>query len=159
MDITLKYELSASLLVEGHKRIIRTRYMLVRVFCCLLALGGLAILGFTKHWHILGGFYLVLGPSCWAVLEAQFRRMASHQLVSFHGPAETHISAAGVRQHFQFLTSNIGWELVSSALETDRLWLLKINSMQAIHLPKAAFKPEDAEAFRAFLAHRHWVTP
>ena len=159
VDITLRYELSEPLLVEGQKRIIRARYTAVRVYASLLALGGLAILALAKGWAIMGGFFVVLGPGVWGLTEGQLRRLARHQLVSLHGTAETRVTEDGVRQHFRFLTSNIGWELVSSVLETERLWLLKVNPIQAIYLPKAAFSPEDAESFRAFLAHRKLVTP
>ena len=159
MDIKLNYELTSDLFVKGYKRIVGVRYLAIRLYAFTLAVGGLVMLILGGAWSSFAWIPLIFGPMTWVLFEWQVKRLAEKQLVSFHGPVNTTVTDEGVRQQFQFMTSNIGWELVKCVIETDAVWLLKVNPLQAIYLPKSAFTPEADGVFRSFLVQQKLFTP
>jgi hypothetical protein len=159
VDIKLNYELSIGLIANGYKRIVSVRYVVIKLYACSLVVGGVALAVSGGEWSFLAWIPLIFGPLTWWLFEWQIKRMAEKQLVSFRGPVETTITVEGVRQRFQFMTSNIGWELVKSVIETDAVWLLKVNPLQAIYLPKSAFSSEADGMFRSFLVQKQLLIP
>ena len=151
MDLRLNYELSTSLLVEGHRRIVRTRYVAIRVYALTLFAAGALLMFWNPAWWMLAVILLFGGPLTWATFEIQVRRVASKQMSSLRGPVETRLTTESIRQSLPTLNSEIHWEAVKSAIQTEHLWLLKINPIQAIHLPRKAFSAEAAAEFVTFL--------
>ena len=154
MDLKLNYEFSTGLLVEGHLRVLRARYLAIRVYATILFLAGAVLLLWNSAWWMLALILLVGGPITWAVFEIQVRRAASKQMSSLRGPVETRITAASIRQDLSTLSSEVRWEAVKSVIQTEHLWLLKINQIQAIQLPRNAFSVEAEAEFVAFLNQR-----
>ena len=154
MDLKLNYEFSTGLLVEGHRRIVRTRYAAVRIYALTLLVAGAVLALWKPSWWMLAMVLMVGGPLTWAAFELQVRRTASKQMSSLGGPVETRLTEESIQQKLSTLSSEVRWDAVKSVIQTEHLWLLKINPVQAIHLPRRAFSAEAAAEFSAFLRKR-----
>lgn len=154
MNLELTYELDPSLLLEGMKSIYSRRFLLIRLYSTLMGISGMALLLVVPTYSGLGWVFLVGGPLTWITVEIQWRRMAVKQLKPFKGPIKAKLDNDLIQQELSIGKSEIKWSAVSQARRTDRLWLLSLSPVQAIHLPRSAFGAEAESEFKTFLQQR-----